>query len=374
MKEELNFCRNGAGDYIKKELASRGWSQNDLAEIAGLSTKTVNQIINNKQIMTPVNAIILGSAFDTNPELWLNLDAKYQIMSRENKEAPKAELTEIKARLQAIMPFAEIKNKGWFSTEMKTLEEIKKGIFDFFKSNIIPEKLDGDSLRACARRTRTDNDYTERNCNAWFTFAKYFSQDMIVSKFDSKGFKKIANGISKYTLLHNGPEKFIKDLQSVGVGFFILKHLEKTYLDGAAFLRGNNPFIVYTGRYNRIDNFWFVMAHECGHISNDFEYMKQGSFLDDLDLKASEKDEREIMADAFANGVLKHDSVVAMGHKFGRYLSEERLKLLSVSNGVSVPVALGILQHEGIVDWRKFSRFREPVLDLIPDCYKKGKK
>ncbi len=372
MKEELSICRNGAGGFLKKEMESRGWSQNDLAEITGLSIKTVNQIINNKQIMTPLNAIILGSAFDTAPEFWLNLDAKYQIKARVDKEVDKAELAEIKAKLQAIMPFAEIKKKGWFSTEMKSLAEIKEGIFDIFGTNIIPERIEGDDIKACARRTRTDNDYTERNCNAWFTFAKYFSHDIQISSFNAEGFKKIANEISKYTLLADGPERFIKDLNSVGVGFFILKHLEKTYLDGAAFINGDNPFIVYTGRYNRIDNFWFVMAHECGHIVNDFEYMEHGSFLDDLDLKASEKDEREIRADLFANNVLKHDSVVELGQIFGRYLSEERLKQLSSNSGVSIPVALGILQHEEIVDWRKFSRFREPVLDLIPDCYMKG--
>ena len=370
--EELNLCRNGAGGYLKKELDNRGWSQNDLAEITGLSTKTINQIINNKQIMTPVNAIILGSAFGTNPELWLNLDARFQVESRRNTETEKAELAELKARLHAIMPFTEIKNKGWFSTRMQTLEEIKKGVSEFLGTDIIPEKIEGDDLRACARRTRTDNQYTDRNCNAWFMFAKYFSKDIQLSRFDADKFKEIAKRISEYTLLADGPERFINDLRSVGVGFFILKHLEKTYLDGAAFFNGKNPFIVYTGRYNRIDNFWFVMAHECGHVFNDYEYMKQGSFLDDLDLKASEKDEREISADAFANTVLKHDSIVDMGDIFGRYLSEERLRQLSDNSGVSIPVALGILQHEEIVDWRKFSRFRKPVLDLIPDCYKKG--
>ena len=43
-------------------------------------------------------------------------------------------------------------------------------------------------------------------------------------------------------------------------------HLTKTYLDGAVFWDEQNPVIVYTARHNRLDNFWWTVAHEIGHI------------------------------------------------------------------------------------------------------------
>jgi HTH-type transcriptional regulator/antitoxin HigA len=50
-------------------------------------------------------------------------------------------------------------------------------------------------------------------------------------------------------------------LNNAGVVFFVLPHLQKTYLDGAAFFVDHTPVIVYTGRYKRIDIFWFTVAH-----------------------------------------------------------------------------------------------------------------
>ncbi len=74
--------------------------------------------------------------------------------------------------------------------------------------------------------------------------------------------------INIYSTLDNGINQFLDKLNDIGVKFFILSHLQKTYLDGAAFISSNNPVIVYTGRYKRIDNFWFTVAHEITHVLN----------------------------------------------------------------------------------------------------------
>lgn len=364
--------RNGAGGIVKKEMEARGWSQSDLAEITGVSIKTINQIINNRQIMTPDNAILLGKAFNTDPVFWMNLDATFQIENKKETRDEKGKIAEKKAALQKIMPFAEIKKKGWFCTAMSTLDEIETGCLDLFGTTQIPEEINGNDLKACARRTRKDNQYTERNCNAWYMFAKYFAENIKVKNYSPDDFKKIVENISSYTRRPEGVKQFIRDINDVGVGFFMLDHLEKTYLDGASFISNGHPFITYTGRYDRIDNFWFVMAHESAHILNDYEYMGKGPFLDDLDMETEQTDVRERRADKDANCYLKHDKVKEFGNAYGNYLSVDRLTMLSEYCGVSIPVALGMLQHDNIVDWRKFSKFREPVRDKIPDVYKKG--
>ncbi|NJL20730.1 MAG: hypothetical protein HC895_07860 [Leptolyngbyaceae cyanobacterium SM1_3_5] len=57
---------------------------------------------------------------------------------------------------------------------------------------------------------------------------------------------------------------------SLGFGFAELgtvTHLPQTYLDGAALLLPDGtPVVALTLRYDRIDNFWFVLLHELGHI------------------------------------------------------------------------------------------------------------
>jgi len=48
-----------------------------------------------------------------------------------------------------------------------------------------------------------------------------------------------------------------------GIPLVIVKHLPKTYLDGAALRLGDGrPVVALTLRYDRIDNFWFCLLHE----------------------------------------------------------------------------------------------------------------
>jgi len=61
----------------------------------------------------------------------------------------------------------------------------------------------------------------------------------------------------------NGPKTAIEYLQDSGIHVVIVPHLPQTHLDGAAFLLSRGlPVIGITLRYDRLDNFWFVLFHE----------------------------------------------------------------------------------------------------------------
>ena len=52
-----------------------------------------------------------------------------------------------------------------------------------------------------------------------------------------------------------------------GIPLVVEPHLPQTYLDGAAFLLpAGRPVIGLTLRYDRLDNFWFVLFHELAHV------------------------------------------------------------------------------------------------------------
>ena len=179
----------------------------------------------------------------------------------------------------------------------------------------------------------------------------------------------IAAHLYDYTTKENGVSELIDDLLSCGVGFFVLSHLQKTYLDGAAFICNKNPFVVYTCRYDRIDNFWFVVAHEIAHILNHYDFLNE-PFLDNLDEKA--ESEREKQADSCAGRYLNQDKVVEVGKQYGKYLNTSRLNLISEQSQVSIPVALGMLQHFGLLDWRQFAKYKKHVKELIPSELVRG--
>jgi len=69
-------------------------------------------------------------------------------------------------------------------------------------------------------------------------------------------------------------------LAEAGVRFLIVEALPHTKIDGACFwLDKFSPVIVLTMRLDRMDNFWYILSHECGHIRNE-DGIDGGDILD----------------------------------------------------------------------------------------------
>lgn len=86
----------------------------------------------------------------------------------------------------------------------------------------------------------------------------------------------------------DGPQRAIDYLQNSGVRLVVEPHLPQTHLDGAAFLLGDGPVIGMTVRYDRIDNFWFVLFHELIHIKKHLNKGNIESIFDNLDAAADD--------------------------------------------------------------------------------------
>lgn len=58
-----------------------------LADHLGIARNTLFKIRTGKADITPSIALALANAFDTTPQLWLNLQQKYDLWIEENKES-----------------------------------------------------------------------------------------------------------------------------------------------------------------------------------------------------------------------------------------------------------------------------------------------
>jgi len=56
----------------------------DMANMLGVSRKTLSKIINKRGAITPDMALRLARAFDTTPDLWLNLQKNYDLWQAVN--------------------------------------------------------------------------------------------------------------------------------------------------------------------------------------------------------------------------------------------------------------------------------------------------
>lgn len=72
----------GPGEHIKEMMEIRDWTQQDLADVLGVSTKHVNKLLNNKQPITLNMTKLLEEAFELSPQFWINLDVNYRMRQK----------------------------------------------------------------------------------------------------------------------------------------------------------------------------------------------------------------------------------------------------------------------------------------------------
>ncbi len=64
---------------IKDEIVARGLTQKDLAQKMGVSYTVFNEILNGKRPVTTEYALLLEAALGTDANIWLGLQADYNM-------------------------------------------------------------------------------------------------------------------------------------------------------------------------------------------------------------------------------------------------------------------------------------------------------
>lgn len=107
------------------------------------------------------------------------------------------------------------------------------------------------------------------------------------------------NQLASISTSPKGPLEAQEFLLSKGIILIVEPHLPSTYLDGAAMLLPNTsiPVIGLTIRQDRLDNFWFVLFHELGHIFLHLNAERTAIVDEDVGVAT---DQIEIEADNFA--------------------------------------------------------------------------
>ena len=153
------------------------------------------------------------------------------------------------------------------------------------------------------------------------------------------------------SVLDDGPRHARDYLNKAGIVLVVLQHLAHTYLDGAVFLRkGGSPVIALTLRYDRLDNFWFVLLHELGHLKLGHLSTESSWIADDLDLAGSDS-AQERDADGFAARALLPEDFDLDKHET---LSAAEVIDYAHAHGVHPAVVAGRIQHAR-KDFRTFA-------------------
>lgn len=88
------------GTILKEDyLVALEISVTQMAANLGVSRKTLSKILNGKGAVTPDMALRLARAFDTTPDLWLNLQKNFDLWNAEHASSDWKSVRQLSAQL-----------------------------------------------------------------------------------------------------------------------------------------------------------------------------------------------------------------------------------------------------------------------------------
>lgn len=166
--------------------------------------------------------------------------------------------------------------------------------------------------------------------------------------------------LAKLSVYADGPKRALAAVREIGISVVIESSLPGMSVDGASLHTGSvGPVLALTLRYDRLDNFWFTLLHELGHIALHLSEPSDDVFVDALDDGAADEQEAEAEANAFAkDGLIPRD----------KWLRSDAYRLGSESSVRDLAKQLGV--HPAIVAGR--IRFERREFRILPDLVGEG--
>jgi HTH-type transcriptional regulator/antitoxin HigA len=246
------------GEFLREELEAREWSQQELADILGRPPRLISELIAGKRAITPETARGLAEAFGTSAEYWMNLESQYQL----SKVKPADNQVARKARLYSKFPVREMLRRGWIRSS-ENIDVLEQRFCEFFS---IPNMETQPSLTHHAKKTDAMMDVTPLQL-AWLFRVRAMAAQQIVPAYSRENLLSAVERLRALILAPEETRQVPRILAEAGVRLVFVEPVSGSKLDGACFwLADDKPVIGMALRFDRIDNFWFVLRHEIEHV------------------------------------------------------------------------------------------------------------
>ncbi len=246
----------------------------------------------------------------------------------------------------AEYPFNEMYKRGYFRDAPETLNKAKE-YGEELLNNYFAEGYGSYCNQSYFRKSSKDSN--SKAMDVW----KVKILKMI-AKTDIPKYKKDIlseeniRALVNLSSLYEGPKLAVEFLNKHGIHLVVLKHFSGTHFDGAVFLSPNgNPVIGMTLRHGRIDNFWFTLLHEIGHIKYHLEN-DETLIIDDFDAKDRlQLDNKEQEADEFArNALIPEDYWDKYGDELTTLYSTNTILNLAKELNINPAIIAGRIRNE----------------------------
>jgi HTH-type transcriptional regulator / antitoxin HigA len=345
------------GEFIRDELEARGWTQGDLAQIMGRPLQFVNELVAGKKQITTETALGLAKAFGDDDALyWMNLDNVYRLAHTK----PADNAVSRRSKLYSKFPVRELTKRNWIEPS-DNLDVVEHRVCRFYRIKGIEDHPQfAHAAKASQYDERTPLQW------AWLFRAKELAECVHSSAYSEQ---KLKAALTKLRTLLVAPEEIRqvpRILADAGVRFVIVEFIPGSKIDGAAFWLNETPVIALSIRFDRVNNFWFVLRHEIEHILNrdgavtvDVELTEQ---LQRKDFLPPEEVRANSAASEFMVPKVELDSFIL---RVRPLYSEQRILLFAKRIGVHPGLVIGQLQFRDEVPYTHFHKHLVKVREII---------
>jgi HTH-type transcriptional regulator/antitoxin HigA len=287
-------CRT-PGQLIEALLNERGWNNRILAAVLEVEETGISKLISSKKAVTPEVAISLEEVFGMPAERFLELQRNLDLAKARIVTIPNPARAE-RAQLFAELPVAELIKRQWINVEdIRDLAAVDKALVDFFDGQN-PNQIA--HTPHAAKKTSAGEEPSPAQL-AWLYRVRQIAKELLVPKYQEAAARA---SIPRLKALLSAPEEarhVPRILQECGIRLVIVEGLKSSKIDGVClWLDEHSPVIGMTIRFDRMDNFWFVLRHELEHVLQGHG-MTEPSL--DVDLNGDVVEEEEKIANAVAS-------------------------------------------------------------------------
>ena len=273
-------------EAIKHYMAQNGLNQRDLVPMIGSRSK-VSEVLSGTRSLTMPMARALHR----------HLGIPAEDLLKEPTVRPRASESEIDWQR---FPLNEMAKRNWVEKRTNLRSHAEELVVDLMHragcgAATVALYRKNDQNRANAK---TDPYALQAWC--WQVMAKAKERNLTSEYRADSDHIGLMNQVAKFSPATDGPRQAVEFLADQGIAVETVRHLPRTHLDGAAMKsEDGRPIIGLTLRYDRVDNFWWVLMHELAHVALHLPETCE-AFVDDDDLRGSGADAQELEADDLA--------------------------------------------------------------------------
>ena len=263
------------GQLLSDLLESRGWTRRTLAIVLDMDETSVSKFVADKRDIDAKLALMLEEVFGVGADVFLTLQKELDL-ARAKLVANPDPARAARAALYADLPISEMIKRGWISADgVKDTKVVEKELVRFFGVKHVDEI---EILPHAAKKSAANADATPSQI-AWLYRVRQIANEMLTCAYSSDAVRFALSKLRSLMTNPDGVSKVPRVMAECGIRFVLVEALTGSKIDGVCFwLNEKSPVIGMSLRFDRIDNFWFVLRHELEHVLQG--HGKAGAMLD----------------------------------------------------------------------------------------------